>query len=118
MLLMASQQRSPQRAAAVPPHNPHYYVELPLYDDLCRGSLTDAESATPGLRSIFVVIPQTRVMNVVQSVATGSYAFAGSASCEGQVTDSVWTYPDSVDGIGLGLASWFNLAESVLPRLA
>ncbi len=29
-----------------------------------------------------------------------------------------WTYPDSVDGIGLGLASWFNLAESVLPRLA
>ncbi len=47
MLLMASQQRSPQRAAAVPPHNPHYYVELPLYDDLCRGSLRDPSHSQP-----------------------------------------------------------------------
>jgi Protein of unknown function (DUF3313) len=52
-------------------------------------ALTDAEGATPGLRSISVVVPQARVLNMVQSVGTGSYAFVGSASCEGQVTDSV-----------------------------
>ncbi len=58
MLLMASQQRSPQRAAAVPPHNPHYYVELPLYDDLCRGSLApDAEVMTPSNNFARVLSP-------------------------------------------------------------
>ena len=30
----------------------------------------------------------------------------------------VWSYPDSVDGVELGLASGFKLAESVLLRLA
>jgi hypothetical protein len=52
-------------------------------------ALTDAEGATPGLRTISVVVPQARTTNMVQSLATGSYAFVGSASCEGQVTDSV-----------------------------
>jgi hypothetical protein len=65
-------------------------------------ALTDAEGATPGLRTISVVVPQARVLNMVQSVGTGSYAFVGSASCEGQVTDSV---------TGELLAEWIDKRE-------
>lgn len=65
-------------------------------------ALTNAEGATPGLRSISVVIPQARVLNLAQSAATGSYAFVGSASCEGQVTDSV---------TGEQLAAWIDKRE-------
>ncbi len=52
--------------------------------------------------------------------AAGIPAKPSSAAAEARAVrrDDRWTYPDSVDGIGLGLASWFNLAESVLPRLA
>jgi len=52
-------------------------------------ALTDATSATPGLRSVSVVVPQARVLNLVQSMGTGSYAFVGSAQAEAQITDSV-----------------------------
>jgi hypothetical protein len=65
-------------------------------------ALTNAEGATPGLRSISVVVPQARVLNLVQSVGTGSYAFVGSATCEGQVTDSV---------SGETLAEWIDKRE-------
>jgi Protein of unknown function (DUF3313) len=68
-------------------------------------ALTDAEGATPGLRSVSVVVPQARVLNMVQSVGTGSYAFVGSASCEGQVTDSV---------SGDVLAEWIDKREGGL----
>lgn len=67
-----------------------------------RVALTDAEGATPGLRSISVIVPQARVLNLVQSAATGSYAFVGSASCEGEVTDSV---------TGEQLAAWIDKRE-------
>ncbi len=53
-----------------------------------RVALMDATTATPGLRSISVVIPQARVLNGLQSLATGSYAFVGSAEAEMQATDS------------------------------
>jgi hypothetical protein len=42
-------------------------------------ALVNATAATPGLRSVSVVIPQLRVINLAQSLATGSYAFVGSA---------------------------------------
>ncbi len=44
-----------------------------------RIALMDATTATPGLRSISVIVPQARLLNGVQSLATGSYAFVGSA---------------------------------------
>jgi hypothetical protein len=51
-------------------------------------ALVNADSATPGLRSVSVVIPQLRVLNAAQSLATGSYAFVGSAEAEMKATDS------------------------------
>lgn len=53
-----------------------------------RVALMDATTATPGLRSVSVIIPQARVLNGLQSLATGSYAFVGSAEAEMKATDS------------------------------
>jgi hypothetical protein len=52
-----------------------------------RIAIVNATTATPGLRTVSVVIPQARVLNGVQSLATGSYAFAGSAEAEMKATD-------------------------------
>jgi hypothetical protein len=52
-------------------------------------ALTDATSATPGLRSISVVVPQARALSAIKRAATGTYAFVGSAQGEGKLTDSV-----------------------------
>ena len=52
-------------------------------------AITNATTATPGLRSVSVVIPQARVLNGLQSLATGSYAFVGSAEGEMKVTDAL-----------------------------
>lgn len=51
-------------------------------------AIINAESATPGLRSVSVVIPQARVLNYAQSLATGHAAFAGSAEAAFKATDS------------------------------
>ncbi len=53
-----------------------------------RIALIDATAATPVLRSASVIIPQARVLNRIQSLATGSFAFAGSAEGEMKVTDA------------------------------
>ena len=53
-----------------------------------RVALTDPTAATPVLRSVSVVIPQARLLNSVANLATGSYAFVGSAQSEGEVVDS------------------------------
>jgi Protein of unknown function (DUF3313) len=64
-------------------------VDQPGSDVLTlRVALMDATTATPGLRSISVVVPQARILNGVQSLATGSYAFVGSAEAEMKATDS------------------------------
>jgi hypothetical protein len=55
---------------------------------LLQVALVNANAATPGLRSVSVVIPQLRVVNAAQSLATGSYAFVGSAEAEMKATDS------------------------------
>ena len=52
-------------------------------------ALTNASAATPGLRSVSVIVPQARILNGVQSLATGSYAFVGSAEGQMKATDSV-----------------------------
>jgi len=45
--------------------------------------------ATPVLRSVSMVIPQARALSTLGYLATGTYAFVGSAQAEGKVTDSV-----------------------------
>jgi hypothetical protein len=50
-------------------------------------ALINATGATPVLRSISVVIPQARILNGAQSLATGSYAFVGSAEAEMKALD-------------------------------
>jgi hypothetical protein len=52
-------------------------------------ALTEAESSTPGLRTVSLVVPQARLLNTVQSLATGKYVGAGGAQAEYRLTDSV-----------------------------
>jgi hypothetical protein len=52
-------------------------------------AIINAETATPGLRSVSLVIPQARILNYAQSFATGHAAFAGSAEAAFKATDSV-----------------------------
>jgi hypothetical protein len=54
-----------------------------------RVALTDATTATPVLRTVSVIVPQARVLGAVKNLATGTYAFVGSARSEGEVLDSV-----------------------------
>jgi hypothetical protein len=51
-------------------------------------AIINAETATPGLRSVSLVIPQARILNYAQSFATGHAAFAGSAEAAFKATDS------------------------------
>jgi hypothetical protein len=51
-------------------------------------AITDAEAATPGLRSVSLVVPQARVLSTVGSLATGEQVFAGSLQAEGKVRDA------------------------------
>ena len=44
-----------------------------------RAALLNASAATPGLRSVSLVVPQARLLTAAASLATDSYAFAGSA---------------------------------------
>jgi hypothetical protein len=52
-------------------------------------ALTDATAATPGLRTISVIEPHVRALNMVKKALTGTYAFVGSATGEAKLTDSV-----------------------------
>jgi hypothetical protein len=52
-------------------------------------AITDASAATPLLRTASVVIPQARLLNKVTELATGSFAFVGSARGEMKLTDSM-----------------------------
>jgi hypothetical protein len=51
-------------------------------------AIVNASAAIPGLRSVSVIVPQARVLNSIQSLATGSYAFVGSAEAEMKARDS------------------------------
>ncbi len=52
-------------------------------------ALTDATAATPGLRTISVVVPQAHALNIIKMGLTGTYAFVGSATGMAKMTDSV-----------------------------
>ncbi len=69
-------------------------------------AIINAEAADAGLRSVSVVIPQARILNYAQSLATGHVAFAGSAEVALKVTDSVsgQLLAESVDKRSGGMA--------------
>ena len=83
-----------------------------------RVALMDATTAVPGLRSVSVVVPQARILNGLQSLATGSYAFVGSAEGEMKATDSTTgeMLAGAVDqragGMGLKGAASFQWGDS------
>jgi len=52
-------------------------------------ALIDAESATPGLRSISIIVPQAHMLSNLKYLATGSMPFVGGAQGEIKITDSV-----------------------------
>jgi hypothetical protein len=83
-----------------------------------RVALMDATTAVPGLRSVSVIVPQARVLNGLQSLATGSYAFVGSAEAEMKATDSMTgeLLAGAVDqragGMGIKSAASFQWGDS------
>jgi hypothetical protein len=83
-----------------------------------RVALMDATTATPGLRTISVVVPQARILNLGQSLATGSYAFVGSAEAEMMATDGATgeVLAEAVDqragGMGMKGAASFQWGDS------
>ena len=52
-------------------------------------ALVDAETATPILRTISMVVPQARGLNTLKYLATGTYGFVGGAEAELRAEDSV-----------------------------
>ncbi len=54
-----------------------------------QAALTDAEGATPGLRTISMVVPQARTLNTLKYAVTGTYAFVGGAQGEAKLMDAV-----------------------------
>jgi len=52
-------------------------------------ALTDAEAATPVLRSISMIVPQAHMLANLKYLATGSMPFVGEAQAEAKITDSV-----------------------------
>jgi Protein of unknown function (DUF3313) len=81
-------------------------------------ALMDATTAVPGLRTISVIVPQARVLNLAQSMATDSYAFVGSAEAEMKLNDSVTgaLLAEAVDqragGMGLKSAASFEWGDA------
>lgn len=52
-------------------------------------AITDAEASTPGMRTVSLIVPQLKLLNAVQSMATGKMVFAGGLQAEMKVTDAV-----------------------------
>jgi hypothetical protein len=83
-----------------------------------RVALMDATTAVPGLRTISVIVPQARVLNLAQSMATDSYAFVGSAEAEMKLNDSVTgaLLAEAVDqragGMGIKSAASFQWGDA------
>jgi hypothetical protein len=85
---------------------------LPIVDQpgpgvlVVRAALTNVTTATPGLRTVSVVIPQARLLNGLQSLATDSYAFVGSAQSEAEIKDggTGQIVAEAVDGQAGGMS--------------
>ena len=52
-------------------------------------AILDAEAATPGLRSITMVIPQARLLSTGAYAITGKYPFVGGGQAAAKITDSM-----------------------------
>lgn len=52
-------------------------------------AIDDADSATPVLRTISMLIPQARALATLKFLATGTYPFVGSVQAEAKVTDAI-----------------------------
>ncbi|MGZ4955353.1 MAG: DUF3313 domain-containing protein [Methylobacter sp.] len=52
-------------------------------------AMTDAQTATPALRSISMVVPQAHLLSNLKYMATGTFPFVGGAQGEAKITDSV-----------------------------
>lgn len=52
-------------------------------------AMTDAETATPVLRSISMFVPQAHMLSNLKYLATGTFPFVGGAQGEAKITDSV-----------------------------
>jgi Protein of unknown function (DUF3313) len=72
----------------------HLSTQLPIVDQpgpntiVLRVALIDASTATPGLRTVSVVVPQARLLSGITNLASGSYAFVGSAQSEMEALDA------------------------------
>jgi hypothetical protein len=81
-------------------------------------ALMDATTAVPGLRTVSVIVPQARVLNMAQSLATDSYAFVGSAEAEMKVIDSstgellAGAVDKRAGGMGLKSATTFQWGDA------
>jgi hypothetical protein len=51
-------------------------------------AMLDAESATPGLRSVSMIIPQAHMLSNLKYLATGTFPFVGTAQGAAKITDS------------------------------
>ncbi len=51
-------------------------------------ALSDVTTATPVLRSISMLVPQSHVLATLRLAASGTYPFVGSAQSEAKITDS------------------------------
>lgn len=51
-------------------------------------AVVDAEAATPGLRTISMVVPQARLLSTVGSMASGKQVFAGALQVETKLIDA------------------------------
>lgn len=52
-------------------------------------AMTDAETATPVLRSVTMIVPQAHMLSNLKYLATGTFPFVGGAQAEFRATDSV-----------------------------
>ena len=52
-------------------------------------AMTDADTATPVLRSVSMIVPQAHMLANLKYLATGTFPFVGSAQAEAKITDAV-----------------------------
>ena len=51
--------------------------------------MVDAEAATPGLRSVSMIIPQAHLLSNLRYLATGTFPFVGAAQGAGKISDAL-----------------------------
>jgi hypothetical protein len=62
-------------------------------------AISDAQAATPVLRSVTMVVPQARALGTLKYLATGTYPFVDAAQAEGRLFDG---------GTGMTLGAWVD----------